>query len=100
MGTTTAPLFCGMNVPNVAGLWVVGQRKIFLLRPSILLSNLTYSILPGSQETVLRLAPLADCVCFVDVVEVGELVEVVDMASVPLFKGANPIAPLAGSLSM
>jgi hypothetical protein len=37
---------------------------------------MTYSILPGSQETVLRLAQLVDCVGFVDVIEVGGLVEV------------------------
>jgi hypothetical protein len=61
---------------------------------------MTYSILLGSQKTVLRLAQLVDCVGFVDVIEVGGLVEVVDMAPVPLFKGTNPIAPFARSWSM
>jgi hypothetical protein len=61
---------------------------------------MTYSILPGSQETVLRLDQLVDCVGFVDVIEVGGLVEVVDMAPAPLFNGAKPIAPFVRSWSM
>jgi hypothetical protein len=53
------------------------------------------------QELALWLAPLVDCVGFVELVEVGVLVEVlVEVAPVPLFKVAKPTVPFVRSWSM
>jgi len=82
------------------GFGLLVNVRSFCFGLSFCCANVTYSILPGSQEMVLRLAQLADCVGFVDVIEVGGLVEVVDMVPAPLFKGTNPIAPFARSWSM
>jgi hypothetical protein len=101
MGTTTAPLFLvGRMFLILRRFGLLVNVRSFCFDLSFCCANLTYSIFPGAQETVLRLAPPADRVGFVDVVEVGELVEVVHMAPVPLFKGANPIASFARSWSM